>query len=153
VEFYLDTRREDLGGEQFAPGVLHMFYTAFTGSEVKPRWAARDMPHQKGFELKGAEVAAEKTPWGYTVEFKLPWALFPNFMPKAGEMIGLECELCSSDGGPRSDRTFVYSSPASVGTPSAFGRLKLVEKLEPADLRPLGRVLLPLSVIKSANYD
>jgi Carbohydrate family 9 binding domain-like len=153
VEFYLDTRRDDLGGEQFAPGVLHMFYTAFTGSEVKPRWAARDMPHQKGFELKGAEVAAEKTPWGYTVEFKLPWALFPKFMPKAGEMIGLECELCSSDGGPRSDRSFVYSSPASVGTPSAFGRVKLVEKLEPADLKPFGRAVLPLSVTKSANYD
>src|SRR5947209_8335798 len=41
VEFYLDTRRDDLGGKDFAPGVLHMFYTPFTGTEVKPRLAAR----------------------------------------------------------------------------------------------------------------
>ena len=33
-----------------------------------------------------------------------------------GEIIGIDCELCSSDGGPRVDRTFVYSSPTSVAT-------------------------------------
>src|ERR1700727_919045 len=38
VEFYLDTRRGDkLGAAPFAPGTLHMFYTAFTKTEVKPR--------------------------------------------------------------------------------------------------------------------
>jgi hypothetical protein len=64
--------------------------------------------------LQGAEIAAAKTPWGYTVEFKLPWANFPDFTPKAGEIIGIDCELCSSDGGPRVDRTFVCSSPAPL---------------------------------------
>jgi len=49
------------------------------------------------------------------------------------------------------DRTFVYSSPAAVSTPSAFGRVKLVEKLDPADLKGLGRALLPLSLTKSGN--
>ena len=86
-------------------------------------------------------------------EFKLPWNLFPKFVPKAGEVIGLECELCSSDGGPRSDRTFVYAGPAAVGSPSAFGRVKLVEKFDPADLKGAGRALLPLNINKSANYD
>jgi hypothetical protein len=153
VEFYLDTRRGDqLGAAAFGPGTLHMFYTPFTKTDVKPRWQVRDLPAFKDFKLQGAEVAAAKTPWGYTAEFKLPWANFPAFAAKAGEILGIECELCSSDGGPRVDRTFVFSSPAAVGSPSAFGRVQLVDKLDPASLKPFGRVLLPLSLTRSTNY-
>src|SRR5262249_33784307 len=153
VEFYLDTRRGDkLGTAAFGPGTLHCFYTPFTESDVKPRLQVRDLPAFKDFILQGAEVAAVKTSSGYTAEFKLPWANFPNFTPKAGEVLGIDCELCSSDGGLRVDRTFVYSGPAAVGSPSAFGRVKLVDKLEADDLKPLGRALLPLSLIRSANY-
>ena len=153
VEFYLDTRRGDkLGAPQFGAGSLHMFWTPFTKSDVKPRWAVRDLPAFKGFKLQGAEVAGEKTPWGWTAEFKLPWANFPELKAKAGEVIGIDCELCSSDGGPRADRTFVYSSPDNVTTPAAFGRVKLVEKIEPDDLKSFGRALLPMSLTKSANY-
>ena len=154
VEFYLDTRRGDkLGAAQFAPGSLHMFWTPFTTTEIKPRWAVRDLPAFKGFKLQGAEVAGEKTSWGWTAEFKLPWANFPNFQAKDGEIIGIDCELCSSDGGPRVDRMFVYSSPANVSTPSAFGRVKLIEKIDLGELKPFGRVLLPMSVTQSGNYD
>jgi cellulose/xylan binding protein with CBM9 domain len=154
VEFYLDTRRGDqLGTAQFTPGSLHMFWTPFTKTEIKPRWAVRDLPVFKGFKLQGAEVAGEKTPWGWTAEFKLPWANFPEFKAKAGEIIGIDCELCSSDGGPRVDRTFAFSSPADVDTPSAFGRVKLVEKIDLGDLKSFGRALLPMSLTKSANYD
>jgi hypothetical protein len=153
VEFYLDTRRgEQLGGKEFGPGTLHMFWTPWTGTEIKPRLAVRDLPAFRDFKLQGAEVAGRETPWGYTAEFKLPWANFPEFTPKAGERLGIDCELCSSDGGPRADRTFVYSSPASVGSPSAFGRVQLVDKLDTAELRQYSRVLLPLAVTKSANY-
>jgi hypothetical protein len=153
VEFYLDTRRgNQLGGAAFGPGTLHLFYTPFTKAEVKPRLGVRDLPAFKDFTLRGAEVAAARTPWGYTAEFKLPWANFPGFTPKAGEVVGIECELCSSDGGPRVDRTFVYSSPAAVGSPSAFGRVQLVDKIDPGALKPYGRVLLPLSLTRSANY-
>src|SRR6185503_9353672 len=56
------------------------------------------------------------------------------------------------DGGPRVDRTFVYSGPAAVGSPSAFGRVQLVDKIDASALKPLGRALLPLSLTKSANY-
>ena len=52
----------------------------------------------------------------------------------------------------RADRTFIYSSPAAVATPSAFGRVKLVDQVEPDGLKPLGRVLLPLALTKSRNY-
>jgi hypothetical protein len=153
VEFYLDTRRGDnLGAKEFAPGTLHCFYTPFTKSEIKPRIQVRDLPAFKDFKLQGAEVAAVKTSWGWTAELKLPWTNFPNFIPKVAEVIGIECELCSSDGGPRVDRMFVYSAPAAVGSPSAFGRVQLVDKIDASALKPYGRVLLPLSLTKSANY-
>jgi hypothetical protein len=132
---------------------LHCFYTPFTKTEIKPRIQVRDLPAFKDFRLQGAEVAAEKTPWGWTAEFKLPWANFPDFKARAGEIIGIDCELCSSDGGLRVDRTFVYSGPADVGSPSAFGRVQLVEKIEPDSLKSLGRVLLPVAITKSGNYD
>jgi hypothetical protein len=153
VEFYLDTRRGGkLGAAEFGAGTLHCFYTPFTQTEIKPRIQVRDLPAFKAFKLAGAEVAAEKTPWGWTAELKLPWAHFPDFTPKAGEIIGIDCELCSSDGGLRVDRTFVYSGPAAVGSPSAFGRVQLVDKIEPKALKPLGKALLPLALTKSANY-
>jgi hypothetical protein len=154
VEFYLDTRRGDkLGAAQFGPGTLHCFWTPFTKSEIKPRIQVRDLPAFKDFKLQGAQLAAVKTPWGWTAEFKLPWANFPDFKARVGEIIGIDCELCSSDGGARVDRTFVYSGPAAVGSPSAFGRVQLVDKkIEPDALKPLGRALLPLALTKSANY-
>ena len=64
-----------------------------------PGSPSETLPAFKDFKLQGAEVAAEKTPWGWTAEFKLPWKNFPDFKAKAGEIIGIECELCSSDGG------------------------------------------------------
>ena len=153
VEFYLDTRRGDkLGAAQFGPGTLHCFYTPFTGQEIKPRIGVRALPAFRDLKLQGAEVAAAKTPQGWTAEFKLPWSNFPDFTPRAGEAVGIECELCSGDGGLRADRTFVYSGPAAVGSPSAFGRVRLVDRVEPDALKSLGRALLPLALTKSANY-
>ena len=51
------------------------------------------------------------------------------------------------------DRTFVYSGPIAVGSPSAFGRVKLVDKIEADALKSLGRALLPMALTKSGNYD
>jgi hypothetical protein len=154
VEFYLDTRRgATFGGADYRPGTLHMFWTPFTGSDLKPRTQVRDIPAFKNLKVQGAEVAGETTPWGYTAEFRLSWANFPAFTPDVGEVLGIDCELCSSDGGARVDRTFVYSSPAAVGSPASLGHAKLVDKIDPKDLTTLGRVLLPLSLAKSANYD
>jgi hypothetical protein len=155
VEFYLDTRRGDqLGAPAFGPGTLHMFYTAFTKTALEPRMQVRDLPAFKDFKLQGAEVAAARTSWGYTAVLKLPWKNFPNFTPKVGEIIGIECELCSSDGGPRVDRTFVYASPAAVGSPAAFGRVLLVDRIDLRTTQPdaRARALLPISLTRSANY-
>ena len=153
VEFYLDTRSgHNSVPPSSAPAHCICFGRPSRRRKLKPRLAVRDLPAFKNFKVQKAEIAGLKTSWGYTAEFKLPWANFPEFKAKAGEVIGIDCELCSSDGGPRVDRTFVYSSPAAVSTPSAFGRVKLVDKIEPEALKPVGRVLLPLALTKSANY-
>lgn len=153
VEFYLDTRRDaQLGAKDFTAGSLHMFWTPFTGREIKPRLQVRPLPAFKDFTLQGAAVAAAKVGPGWSAEFRLPWKNFPNFTPKAGAILGIDCELCSSDGGARVDRTFVYSSPRSVATPAAFGRVRLVEKITGDDLMPCSRALLPTALTRSANY-
>ncbi|MFO0865590.1 MAG: sugar-binding protein [Gemmataceae bacterium] len=153
VEFYLDVRRGDqLGQPRFGPGTLHMFWTPFTGTEIKPRWQLRPLPELKGLKLEGVEVAGHRDGDMWNCEFKLPWKNFPEFKPADGDTIGIDCELCSSDGGPRVDRTFVYSSPASVGSPASFGRVRLVDSLDAKDLAQLGRALLPAAVSVSGNY-
>ncbi len=153
VEFYLDTRRgKQLGAKQWTPGTLHMFWTPFTKQKIQPRMQIRSLPVFRDFQLQGARVAAQKTAWGYTAEFHLPWKNFPNFTPKLYETIGIDCELCSSDGGLRVDRTFVYSSPKSVASPSAFGRVKLIEKFDATMAYAYWRALMPMSVCQSANY-
>ena len=154
VEFYLDTRR----GDKLGAAAVRPRHASTPSGRRSPRprsshgFRSEPLPAFKDFKLQGAEVAGEKTPWGWTAEFKLPWANFPEFKAKAGEIIGIDCELCSSDGGQRVDRTFVYSGPAAVGSPSAFGRVKLVDKIEADDLKSMGRALLPMALTKSGNY-
>jgi hypothetical protein len=78
------------------------------------------------------------------VEFKLPWKNFPNFTPKVGETIGVDAELCYSDGGPRVDRFFAYGSPLSVQQPASLAKVQLVEQLESGHWRQCGPVLMPI---------
>lgn len=152
IEFYLDTRQgDDLGKQEFGPGTLHLFFTAVTGQALKPHWHLRDLPAFKGLELKGVEIAAAKTPDGYTLEFKLPWSNL-NFTPKANAPIGIDIEMGSADGGHRVHRTFAYSSPTSVGTPSTFGRVLLAEKVDATAVKPYSRALFPFDAQIPGNY-
>lgn len=153
IEFYLDTRQGgELGGKNWAPGTLHAFFTAITGHEIKPRFRIRDMPAFRGLELKGVELGALKTANGYTMEFKLPWANFPNMTPKADMPLGIDIEMCSADGGRRIHRTFAYSSPTSVGTPSTHGRVMLVDKVDTANVKAYSRALMPFDAQVPGNY-
>jgi len=153
VEFYLDTRQGDaLGRPNWEAGTLHAFFTAITGHELKPRFHIRDLPAFAGLSLKGVELATVRTPTGYTLQFKLPWANFPNITPKPGVPIGIDIEMGSADGGHRTHRTFAYSSPASVGTPSTLGRVLLVDKIDPTALEPYSRALFPFDAQVPGNY-
>jgi hypothetical protein len=144
VEWYFDTRRdENFRGLDWGKGAVHMYWTGYNKSEVKPRWCLRP-GYLDAIEGKGVQVGARKTPVGAEVEFKLPWANFPNFKPAVNEVIALDAELCYSDGGPRVDRIFAYGSPLCVQQPAAQGMVQLVEKLEPKHWKQCGAVMLPI---------
>lgn len=144
VEWYFDTRAsENFRGLTWGPGAVHMYWTAYDKAEVKPRWCLRP-GYLDAIPGIGVEVAARKTATGAEVEFKLPWANFPDFSPALNEVIALDAELCYSDGGPRVDRIFAFGSPLCVQQPAAQGMVQLVEKLEPAHWKQCGAVLMPL---------
>ena len=153
IEFYLDTRQgADLGKPDWASGTLHAFFTAITGHDIKPRFHVRDLPVFHNLVLKGVELAAVRTSNGYTMEFKLPWSNFPNITHQVGAQIGIDIEMGSADGGHRVHRTFAYSSPTSVGTPSTHGRVMLVDRVDPNAVKAYSRALFPFDAQVPGNY-
>jgi cellulose/xylan binding protein with CBM9 domain len=152
VEFYLDVRDEKmLGSPQWGPGTVHLFFTAASNGEVKPRIQIRPgIAAFAGMSTEGMEAAAAKTPQGYTVEFRLPWSKFPDFKPAPGREIGIDCELCSSDGAARVDRCWVYSGVAAVGSPAVLGRVRLVNSWGPDEAAQCSEVLFPSFIARSS---
>lgn len=146
VEWYFDTRRgPDFLSRSWGRGASHCFFTPMELDVLKPRFTVR--PGQEGWiPESGVLVAAQKTDSGLEVEFKLPWACFPDFQPRQGEVIGVDAELSYSDGGPRSYRSFVFGNPVSVATPSNLSRVKLVESISRDDWKQCGPVLMPMRV-------
>ncbi len=144
VEWYFDTRRnEHFRGHDWGPGAVHMYWTGYKGKEVQPRWCLRpDM--LKAIPGQGVEVAARRTSYGAEVEFKLPWANFPEFKVAEDAVIALDAELCYSDGAARVYRTFAYGSPLSVQQPASQAKIQLVDKLEPEDWKQCAAVMAPV---------
>ena len=148
VEWYFDTRQDgDFRGQAWptnlSPGAVHCYWTGLKGTNIQGRFCLRP-GYLNAIPKIGVEVGARRTQHGMEVEFKLPWANFPNFKPRLNEVIALDAELCYSDGGPRVFRTFAYGSPLSVQQPASLGKIQLVEKLEPAFWRACGPVMTPI---------
>lgn len=145
VEWYFDARR----GDNFRStawtndGSVHCYWVGLTGSAVKPRFCLRP-GYLDAIPKIGVEVAARETSSGMEVEFKLPWKNFPKFTAKAGEVIGVDAELCYSDGGPRVDRYFAYGSPLSVQQPASLAKVQLVERMEREYWKQCGPVMMPI---------
>ena len=95
---------------------------------------------------EGVELAATNDANHYDIEFKIPWANFPNLQPKLGALLALDAELCSGDGGTRTDRTFAYGSPLSVQQPASLGKVQLVKGFDPDYLTAVGPAAFPLWV-------
>lgn len=146
VEWYFDARRGDnFRNKAWEPGSVHCYWTGYKGDQLHPRFCLRP-GYLDAIKKIGVEVAARKTQHGAEVEFKLPWANFPEFQPKAGEVIALDAELCYSDGGPRVYRTFAFGSPLSVQQPASLGKVQLVDKFETSHWKQCGPVMMPLRV-------
>lgn len=144
VEWYFDTRRGgDFRARSWGRGAVHMYWTAYKGAELKPRWCLRpDM--LQAISGQGVEVAARRTSYGAETEFKLPWANFPGFKPERGAVIALDAELCYSDGAARTDRTFAFGSPLSVQQPASQAPVQLVDRLEAKHWKQCGPVMMPV---------
>jgi hypothetical protein len=144
VEWYFDTRRDDkFRSQNWGPGAVHCYWTGLKGTNVQGRFCLRP-GFLEAIRKIGVEVAARRTKVGMDVEFKLPWANFPDFKPELNAVIALDAELCYSDGRERIFRSFAYGSPLSVQQPASQGKIQLVEKLEPAHWAACGSVLMPL---------
>ena len=148
VEWYFDTRRDENFRSQAWPtnanvGAVHCYWTGLKGTNIQGRFCLRP-GFLSAIQIIGVEVGARRTSHGMEVEFKLPWANFPDFKPKLEEVIALDAELCYSDGGPRVFRAFAYGSPLSVQQPSNLGRIQLVEKLEASGWKACGPVMMPI---------
>jgi Carbohydrate family 9 binding domain-like len=147
VEFYLDTRAPgELRGKDWSKGAIHFYFTPFEGVERKPRWVMRKGIATSDTVLDGVEIAASTYDWGYELEFKLPWANFPGFTPKLGSLLAIDAELCSGDGGARTDRTFAFGSPLSVQQPASLGLVELVKTFDPDYLPSAGPASFPFWV-------
>lgn len=147
VEFYLDTRGgEALRAKDWSRGAVHLFYSPFLNADLSPRWVMRRGIATSDAKLDGVEVAATVRPWGYECEFRLPWRNFPEFSARSGALLAIDAELCSGDGGPRTDRTFAYGSPLSVQQPASLGLVELVDRFEPNYLPAAGPASFPMWV-------
>lgn len=149
VELYLDTRPGPaLRGKDWTPGAVHLFFTPFEGERVAPRWVVRRGIATSGTKLNGVEIAATILPGdvGYEVEFKVPWANFPEFKARPGALMALDAELCSGQGARRVDRTFAYGSPLSVQQPASQATVELVGGLDPSYLPQVGPAAFPFWV-------
>ncbi|MBA4105999.1 MAG: hypothetical protein C0485_09590 [Pirellula sp.] len=150
VEWYFDVRRGDDFRSRSWPKerqawAVHCFFTPMTLAELAPRFTLRP-GFEEAISREGVEVAAQRTEHGLEVEFKLPWKNFPEFTPRAGEVIGLDAELSYSDGGPRSYRSFVFGSPLSVQQPANLARVKLVYEIDQHGWEIGGPVMMPMRI-------
>lgn len=144
VEWYFDTRPGDqFRSPKWGPGAVHCYWTGLTGTNIQSRFCLRP-GYLDAIPKIGVEVASRRTGRGMEVEFKLPWANFPNFKPIEGAVIGLDAELCYSDGAGRVFRSFVYGSPLSVQQPANLAKVQLVRRLEREDWAQVGPVMAPM---------
>ncbi len=144
VEWYFDTRQGELfRSREWTAGAVHCYWTGLEGTRIEPRFCLRP-GYLDAIPQTGVEVAARRTPAGLDVEFRLPWANFPGFQPRTGAVIGLDAELCYSDGQGRVDRDFVYGGPLSVQQPANLARIQLVEKVERSHWAACAPAMMPM---------
>ena len=148
VEWYFDTRQNESFRSHDWPkepnsGAVHCYWSGLKGTNVTPRFCLRP-GFLEAIAKKGVEVGARRTESGMEVEFKLPWANFPNFKATNGSVIALDAELCYSDGDKRVFRSFVYGSPLSVQQPANLAKIQLVDRLETAFWKNCGQVMFPI---------
>jgi hypothetical protein len=148
VEWYFDARQDETfrgpkWGNTAGFGAVHCYWSGLKETNVVPRFCLRP-GYLEAIPKTGIAVGARRTKTGMEVEFKLPWANFPNFKAALNTVIALDAELCYSDGGPRVFRSFAFGSPLSVQQPASLGKIQLVDRLESEHWAACGPVMMPI---------
>jgi len=144
IEWYFDTRRnENFRGKDWGKGAVHCYWTGLNGTNIQPRFCLRP-GYLDAIPKIGVQVGARRTADGMEVEFKLPWANFPEFKAKKDEVIALDSELCYSDGKGRVYRSFIFGSPLSVQQPASQAQIQLVDRFEKSGWAQCAPVLTPI---------
>ena len=147
IEFYLDTRSgAGFRSKDWTEGAVHLHMSGFDGAKIAPRWVVRGGIATSDTKLVGVEMAATADGKATALEFKIPWENFPGFQTRSGSVLALDAELCSGDGGKRTDRTFAYGSPLSVQQPASQAAVALVDAIRPEDYRQVGPATFPMWV-------
>ena len=147
IEFYLDTRSDGkFRSKDWTEGAVHLHMSGFDGSMVAPRWVVRPGIATSETKLEGVEMAATVDGKSVSLEFSIPWKNFPDFDLKPGAVLALDAELCSGDGGKRTDRTFASGSPLSVQQPASEAAVALVERIEGDEYAQVGPAAFPMRV-------
>lgn len=146
VEWYFDTRPSSITDRRkWDTGAVHCFFTALYEDKLQPRFCLRP-GYEDAIPGIDVKVAAQRYDNGLEYEFALPWANFPDFVPKCGAKLHLDAELSYSDGISRSFRSFVFGGPLSVEQPANLALVKLVDEFKREDWDVCGPIMMPIRV-------
>lgn len=100
--------------------------------------------HPVSGEIAGAQIAARRTPSGYTEEVLIPWTAFPEFAPAPGRVLGLQIGLddadARDDGATQPRMLTVGGAVGLASRADRFLAAVLVDQLEAGPDRPLDSV-------------
>ena len=131
-------------GPGVTPGPIQLVVSAFTGGEVRPRWAPRTATAAGQPRFAGVGLAATPQPWGYECEFAIPWANFPDFRPRIGATLALNAELCSGDGATAPIARSPTDLRPRLSRPHPLTSVQLVKSFDPTYLAAAGPASFPL---------
>jgi hypothetical protein len=122
VELFLDgRRREEFANPGYGPGVAQALISP-------PEAAGRCEVHVVRGVLQGVEAVGKRTPYGYTVEARVPLTrgAFPELRLQPGSLLGFDVALDDADdGGERKAQLVWQGSAMNCSDTSLFGRLRL----------------------------
>ena len=124
LEFVIGTEpKADKGRTSFAEGDYQVLVSSGTKTAKPTIWIWTKERAAAGYELVAGKKAG-----GYTLEAKIPWSNFNNFIPKSGLKIGFDFAVDDADETEQRETQSVWSGDSSFHeNPSVWGILEFSE--------------------------
>ncbi len=125
VELFLDLREDDSLGQPFYDtSVMQIFLVPPDDGHPEP---LVKIQQPDGLEANEIKIASRKTPNGYTIEARIPWALATSTPISSGRIIAMELTLDDLDQGDYQHRQLIWRGGAdNWRNPALFQRLTLL---------------------------